>query len=175
VAVAAGCKSVERFDTGKDSVYCLEMVGQTFVDSALVPDDAGVSTSDALKPLRLALTIDSQRLSNRPGVLWSNDAEFGLCSPLPLFDKAPIRTIQPALGDVVSSVQLTSDHVQDVFAWVDSTCQGTMVSIVSLIDGGSVEVRLFKPKSESDDNGTAQSRPGFGVFARSQRLPTCEF
>jgi hypothetical protein len=50
-----------------------------------------------------------------------------------------------------------------------------MVSILSLIDGGSVEVRLFKPKSAMDDNGPAQQRSGFGVFARSQRLPSCEF
>jgi len=173
IAVATGCKSVERFDTGQDSVYCLELISGTS-ESGMVPD-GGVPTDSAVNPLRLALTIDAQHLSTRPGVLWSNDADFGLCSPQPLFDKAPIRTIQPALSDVVSSVQLTSDHVQDVFAWVDSTCQNTMVSILSLIDGGSVEVRLFKPKSAMDDNGPAQQRSGFGVFARSQRLPTCGF
>ena len=175
IAATTGCKSVERFDTGRDSVYCLDLIGETFAESGLVPDDGGVPTSSAGNQLRLALTIDSQYLSTRPGVLWSNDAEFGLCRPLPLFDKVPLRTIQPALNDVVSSVQLTSDHIQDVFTWVDSTCQNTMVGILSLIDGGSVEMRLFKPKSAADENGTAQQRSGFGVFARSQRLPSCEF
>lgn len=174
IAVATGCKSVERFDTGQDNVYCLALIGETRV-SGLLPDDGGVPNDSSLNSLRLALTIDAQHLSTSPGILWSNDADFGLCSPQPLFDKAPIRTIQPALSDVVSSVQLTSDHIQDVFAWVDSTCQNTMLSILSLIDGGSVEVRLFKPKSEMDENGSAQQRSGFGVFARSQRLRSCEF
>jgi len=144
IAVATGCKSVERFDTGQDSVYCLELISGT-TESGLVPD-GGVPTNSAVNPLRLALTIDAQHLSTRPGVLWSNDAEFGLCSPQPLFDKAPIRTIQPALSDVVSSVQLTADHVQDVFAWVDSTCQNTMVGILSLIEwlsrGSAVQAKI---------------------------------
>jgi hypothetical protein len=174
-AGAGACKGVERFDTGPDSAYCLELVGGAFAESGLMPPDAGASSESEIPQLRLGLTIDSQRLSSRPGVLWSNDAGFGLCQPLPLFDKVPIRTIQPALHDAVSSVQLTPDHIQDVFAWVDSTCQGTMVSIVSLIDGGSVEVRLFKPRPASDEGGPSQTRPGFAVFSRSQRLPSCEF
>ncbi len=170
----AGCKGVERFDTGPDSAYCLELIGGTFAESGLTPEDAGASDS-AMPLLRLALTIDSQRLSTMPGMLWSNDAAFGLCSPMPLFDRVPIRTVEPALHDVVSSVQLKPDHVQDVFTWVDSSCQGTMVGILSLIDGGSVEVRLFKPAAAANENGPTRIRPGFGVFSRSQRLPSCEF
>ena len=161
--LGSGCKSVQSFDTGDTSAYCLELVGSDLAESAMLPDtDAGADT------LKLGLTIDSQNLSISPGRLWSNDAAFGLCSPRPLFDRYPIRTVKPALKDVVSSVQLTPDHIQDIFAWVDSTCQGTMLSIVSLIDGGSVEVRLFKPNPDAGESGTARQRSGFGVFARSR-------
>jgi len=170
-----GCKTVEHFDTGPDSAYCLELIDGVSSDSGLVSEDAGMPSTAEMAHLRLGLTIDSKTLSSRPGHLWSNDAEFGLCQPLPLFDKTPMRTIEPALRDIVSSVHLTSDHIQDIFTWVDSTCQGTMVGILSLIDGGSVEVRLFKPRSVANESGPSKDRPGFGVFARSQRLPSCDF
>jgi hypothetical protein len=175
LAIATGCKSVQRFDTGSSDAYCLELIEDGITNSEMLPDDAGVLSDAGVNNLRLAVTIDSQHLSTRPGYLWSNDAAFGLCSPKRLFDKVPIRTIQPALNDVVSSVQLTPDHIQDIFTVVDSTCQGTMVSILSLIDGGSVEVRLFKPKPEKGENGTASDKTGFGLFARSQRRENCEF
>lgn len=140
----------------------------------MLPDDAGTAAVPA-DHLRLALTVDTQNVATSIGTLWSNDAEFGICGPRPLFDHVAVRTIRPALNDAVSSVQLTPDHIQDVFGWVDSTCQGTMMSIVSLIDGGTVEVRLFKPKPQSDESGPAAERPGFGVFARSQRAASCGF
>ncbi len=175
LAIATGCKNVQRFDTGSSAAYCLELVEDGSTNSEMLPDDAGGLLDAGANQLQLGVTIDSQHLSTRPGVLWSNDAGFGLCSPSPLFDRVPIRTIQPALIDVISTVQLTPDHIQDIFTLVDSTCQGTMVSILSLIDGGSVEVRLIKPMPEKGENGTAQDKPGFGLFARSRRRENCDF
>lgn len=175
LATATGCKNVQRFDTGTNSAYCLELVEDGVTNSEMLPDGMDTFSDAGANKLQLGVTIDSQHLSTRPGILWSNDAVFGLCNPQPLFDKVPIRTIQPALIDVVSSVQLTPDHIQDIFTLVDSTCQGTMVSILSLIDGGSIEVRLFKPMPEKGESGTAQDRPGFGLFARSRRRDTCDF
>jgi hypothetical protein len=175
VAVATGCKSVERFDTGTDSFYCLDLIGDGVAESGLIPDDAGTPTNPESAQLKVAVSIDAQHLSSRPGMLWSNDAESGICRPQPLFNGAPMRTIQAALHDAVSGVQLTPDHIQDIFLWIDSTCQNTFVGILSLIDGGSVELRLFKPRPEVDEIGTAEQRPGYGVFARSRRQTSCEF
>jgi hypothetical protein len=175
LGVSTGCKSVESFDTGNNSVYCLDLIGEAFAESGLIPEDAGTVASSDGGQLRLAVTIDAQHLSSRPGLLWSNDADFGICRPQPLLNGAPMRAVQGALHDVVSTVQLTPDHIQDVFFWVDSTCESTFVGILSLIDGGSVELRLFKPKPATGESGTAEQRPGFAVFARSRRQSTCSF
>jgi hypothetical protein len=144
--ISPGCKSVDRFDTGSSGAFCGELVGG-FASDGLVPDGS-------IGKLQLALTLDTQHLGDYPGLLSSDDAakdaggsgrEDGLCAGQPLFNKASVRTIQKALYDVIASVQITPDHYQDIFTWVDSTCQGTFVSILSLMNDGKVEVRLFKP------------------------------
>ncbi len=166
-----GCKSVERFDTGSNGAFCGELVGGTGPDGlsdALIPDGSTIK-------LKLALTLNSQRLADYPGLLTSNDASDGLCAGQPLFYKATLRTIQPALRDAVASVQITPDHNQDIFTWVDSSCQGTFLIILSLMDNGTVELRLFKPWKEADAGAPANSRAGFGVFSLTRSDSGCGF
>ncbi len=171
-----GCKSVDRFDTGANGAYCGELVGG-FASDGLVPDGSPGR-------LQLSLTLDTQHLGDYPGLLSSDDVavdaggsgrEDGLCAGQPLFNKARIRTIQKALYDTIASVQITPDHYQDIFTWVDSTCQGTFVSIVSLMNDGRVEVRLFKPKPATDAGAPASERAGFGVFSLTRHDTGCGF
>jgi hypothetical protein len=167
-----GCKSIERFDSGPNGAYCGTLVGTGFATDGLIPDvDAGASSLE----LEMALTLDSKSLTTYPGRLSSNDAQGGLCEGTRLFDGALVRTVQPSLNDVVASMQLTADHVQDIFTWVDSTCQGTFVIIVSLIHDGTVELRLFKPAPLVDAGAPAKSRPGFGVFKLTRNALGCGF
>jgi hypothetical protein len=164
--ISHGCKSVDRFDTGSNGAYCGELVGG-FADG-LVPDGSAGK-------LQLALTLDTRHLGDYPGLLSSNDVTDGLCVGQPLFDKASVRTIQKALYDVIASVQITPDHYQDIFTWVDSTCQGTFVSILSLMNDGKVELRLFKPKADTDAGASASERAGFGVFSLTRHESGCGF
>ena len=165
-----GCRSVERFDTGPGGAYCGVLIGEDFASEGLMPD--GSTT-----PLKLSLALDTHNLTRIPGILTSSDDQGGLCLGQRLFNKASVRTIQPALHDVVASVQLTPDHDQDIFAWIDSSCQGTFVSIVSLIDDGTVELRLFNPKPEPlvDAGAPANNRPGFGVFSLRRSESGCGY
>jgi hypothetical protein len=162
-----GCKSVDRFDTGPNGAFCGELVSE-FAADGLVPDHSTAK-------LRLALTLDTKSLGDYPGVLSSDDVTDGLCVGQPLFNKAQVRTITAALYDVIASVQITQDHYQDIFTWVDSTCQGTFVSILSLMNDGKVEVRLFKPKAATDAGAAASERAGFGVFSLTRRESGCGF
>jgi hypothetical protein len=171
-----GCKSVDRFDTGPNGAFCGELIGGV-ASEGLIPD----GSSDKLQ---LGLTLDSKHLGDYPGTLWSDDVANdaganrqgdGLCPGQPLFNKASVRTIQKALYDVIASVQITPDHDQDIFTWVDSTCQGTFVSILSLMNDGRVEVRLFKPKPATDAGAPASERSGFGVFSLTRHDTGCGF
>jgi len=170
----SGCKGVDRFDTGPTGAYCGEMVSGATNDG-LVPDvslDAGVVAIPALK---LALTLDTHHLTDIPGTLSSNDANNGLCPGQPLFQKSRVRTIERALHDVISGIQMTQDHEQDVFTWVDSSCQGTFVAVVSLMVDSKVEVRLFKPMREAEVDASANTRSGFGVFSLERSDTGCGF
>ncbi len=169
----SGCKSVDRFDTGANGAYCGELVGG-FVSDGLVPDNSTAK-------LHLSLTLDTKHLGDYPGLLSSDDVgtdaggNGGLCPGQPLFNKASVRTIQKTLYDVIADVQITPDHDQDIFTWVDSTCQGTFVGILSLMNDGKVEVRLFKPKPATDAGAPANERAGFGVFSLTRQESGCGF
>jgi hypothetical protein len=166
---STGCKSAQRFDTGPGGAFCGDLIAGSA--DGLIPD--GSTTN-----LSLALTLSTQHLSDYPGVLGvqsSSDDSGGLCAGQRLFDKASVRAIQPALKDVIASIQITPDHDQDIFTWVDSSCQGTFLSIVSLMNDGSVEVRLFKPAHETDAGAPANVRAGFGVFRLARSDSGCGF
>jgi len=165
-----GCRGANRFDTSASGAFCGELVAGVTSDG-LVPD----VQDGARIQLKLALTLDSHHLSDVPGTLTSNDDTNGLCSGQRLFEKAPVRTIQPALRDAISGIQITQDHEQDVFTWVDSTCQGTFVAILSLMVDGKVEVRLFKPLRDVDAGAPANQRSGFGVFSLARSDTGCGF
>jgi len=165
----SGCKSVARFDTGPGGAFCGELIEGSTSDG-LVPDsDAGAPS------LRLALTLDTRHLVDYPGTLTSDDELGGLCDGQRLFDNARVRTVERTLRDVISSTLITQDHEQDIFTWVDSSCQGTFLAIVSLMVDGTVEIRLFKPMKEADVGAPANQRAGFGVFALARNENGCGF
>lgn len=169
---ASGCRDLERFDTKRGEAYCGTLVAPT--ESSEGFDFAG----NPVVPLSLALTLDTDSLENHPGRLRSNDAGFGPCKPRALFEDAPLRILRKALGDRISSLHLGDDHEDDLLAYVDSTCSGSMVAVLSLMQNGQVELRLLRPAPERPtSDATQQAR--FGVFALSRQKtknsPTCDF
>jgi hypothetical protein len=171
------CRSLNRFDTHGDAAYCGDLV--------FAPDfEDGFVAADQAPDIRLKLKLDVSQLSsfseNRApitGSLTSNDSAHGLCSDSgdALFQSAPLRAIPQVYHDALSTLSFGEGHDDDFFAWADSTCQGTMLTLVSLLRNGDVEVRLFKPAPLPAGDAGPNQRPGFAVFSLQRDEGGCDF
>ena len=173
----SSCKNLERFDTHGEAAYCGDLVsGPSF-------HDGFVATGVEPPNIRLRLTLDTSQLSSfsegkmaQVGQLTSNDQAQGLCSKddQPLFQTSPLRSIPQVYHDAISTLSFGEGHDEDFFAWTDSTCQGTMLAVVSLLRSGDIEVRLFKPMPLPAEGGP-EKRPGFALFSLKRHEKGCEF
>ena len=168
LSLLGGCDKLDRFNTPGDAAYCGELVAPTFAQDGLLPDDM-----DDKVEARLELDLDNA--ARHPGKLWTSDARWGLCTPQPLFDAAPLRSIEQVDNDPIATLDFGEGREHSFFAWVDSTCQATMLSVVSLMRNGGVELRLFKPAPEGEGRVPAAERAGFGVFLLKRRDGGCDF
>jgi len=116
-----------------------------------------------------------------PGSLTTNDgssapvadggassSSAGPCKPNKTFDHAPLRVTPQVAHDSLSLMTFEEGQAHNVVAWVDSTCRGKMLAIVSLYNRDRVEVRLLKPaptKSTSSD--------AFALFTLSRVTGSC--
>lgn len=166
----AGCRSLDRFETEEPEAYCGSLVGAPLFHEGFVPTNAPPSLS-------LRLELDMSSLTTRPGVLASNDQATGLCreKERPLFDEASLRAIPQLANDALSQADFGEGHDHDFFAWVDSTCQGTMLAVVSLLKNDAVEVRLLKPAPDVPQNAGPERQPGFALFYLERRNGGCGF
>lgn len=174
---SASCKNLDRFDTQGAAAYCGDLVsGPSF-------HDGFVAANVEPPSIRLKLTLDTSQLNSltdnkmtQVGRLWTNDREQGLCSKdgEALFQSSPLRTIPQVYHDSLSTLTFGEGHDEDFFAWTDSTCQGTMLAVVSLLRSGDIEVRLFKPAPLPADGGP-ETRPGFALFYLKRQKNGCEF
>jgi hypothetical protein len=158
-----GCRNIERFDTESGAGYCGYMVN--FGNNFFIPPGSRPTLA-----LRLELDIDS--LTVQPGFLTTNDTD-GFCVPAPLFDRAPLRAIPEVMNDPLSLLEFGDGREYNFFAWVDSSCQGTMVSVVSLMKNDEVEVRLLKPKPMPAPEALDKDRPGFILFRLARQDGPC--
>jgi len=168
--VLGGCRSLDKFDTSGQSALCGDLVGAELFQDGFVPDNTRPN-------LRLSLELDIDQLATLPGTLTSDDGATGLCSANgdPLFRNAPLRAIDQIFHDDLSQAEFGEGHQHDFFAWVDSTCQGTMVAVVSLLTNGAVEVRLMKPAPAPPADASAGERPGFAKFYLKKNDKGCGF
>ncbi|HTM44320.1 MAG TPA: hypothetical protein VL137_05165 [Polyangiaceae bacterium] len=151
-----GCNNLDRFDTTDGSAYCGQITDGRFVREGFQ------------RQLELQLHIDTSRLQSVPGDLTSFDKLTGPCKPQALFSHAALRVPQATLADPLSTLQLDESHDYNFVAWVQSSCQGPMLAVVSLMKSGAVEVRLL------DAPPNATSEGSFGVF-HLQRQAACSF
>jgi hypothetical protein len=163
---AVSCGDLDGFTSQPGQAYC-GTIGLPVFQSGFV-DEGSPST------LELALTLDISKLPtdasqppSEPGILNSNDPQ-GICgtpdAPQALFQNALLRTIPELQHDVLSALTFGEGHDHDFFAWVDSTCQGTMLAVVSLMKNNYVELRLFKPMPTPRIGATPAEQPGFALF-----------
>lgn len=165
-----GCRDIDRFDTGGPAAYCGSIVGVGAFNKGFIETGAPPS-------LNLRLEIHTNTLTSTPGELTSDDRESGFCSEggTPLFDEAPLRAIDEVLKDAISHAEFGDGHEHDLFAWVDSTCQGTMLAVLSLLTSGAVEIRLFKPAPNVAAEAPQSQQAGFALFYLTRSERGCEF
>jgi hypothetical protein len=146
VVAGLGCRDLERFDTGETGAYCGTIIDGSFTRRGFA------------EGLVLRLTLDIDALATAPGTLTTGDADTGSCSPLPEFDHAPLIVTPEVFADPLSQIEFGSTREHNFVAWVDSTCQGSALAVVSLMHTGDVEVRLLR-------RGLDRAAPGhLGVF-----------
>lgn len=152
-----GCRDLDRFDTGAQGSFCGQIIDSAFTRR-------GFETG-----LGMRLTLDMDALQQAPGTLSTNDAATGQCAPAPMFDRAPLQVTPELFTDPLSLLQFGATRDANFLAWVDSTCQGSVLAVVSLMHTGNVEVRLLR---RGDTSG--EPTPGdFGVFQLERT--DCEF
>jgi len=161
------CHNLDGFTSKPGEAYCGALPSQPEFQDGFVK----TGSPPNLEP---ALRLDTSRLTSRPGSLSSSDSASGLCAPQALFEDAPLRAIPEVDHDVLSTLRFGEGHEHDFFAWVDSTCQGTLLSVVSLMKNNQVEMRLFKPARNPSPGATAADLPGFAVFQmHPKKLSDC--
>lgn len=163
-----GCRNIDRFDTEDGAAYCGEMVN--FEHNGFVRGEPD---------LAMQLELDTDSLTVQPGVITTSDRAVpgrlgGLCTPLPLFDAAPLRAIPEIMSDQLSLLEFGDGREYNFFAWVDSSCLGTVVAVVSLMKNDMIEVRLLKPKPAAPDNAPAAEQPGFILFRLNRGEKPCK-
>jgi hypothetical protein len=159
LATAVGCRNLDGFQSKPGEQYCGELLRQPEFQDGFLPMGSRPN-------LELALTLDMSKLTSEPGKLSSNDATTGLCASTTgaLFQNAQLRAIPAVDHDVLSTLTFGEGHEHDFFAWVDSSCQGTMLALVSLLKNREVEIRLFKPARLPPSNAPPEQQPGFAMF-----------
>jgi hypothetical protein len=155
----SGCRDLQRFDLDEGEAYCGRIVSTPVFHEGFIP-------TDSPPVLRLKFYLDIDNLATRPGRLYSDDAERGLCADDggALFDAAELRTVEPVLHDPISDLSFGEGREHSVFSYVDSTCQGSMVALISMMRSGALEVRLFKPMPEAPTDAAPGERSGYALF-----------
>lgn len=188
-AASLGCSSLDRFETSGGAAFCGDLVRAPRFQGGLLPEGARPPT------LSLRLELQPDQLTSRPlvpaaspeetqsepyvivGHVTSDDGERGLCAPSgrPLFEGAPLRTVPELEHDALRLFEFGEGRDHNFMAWVDSTCQGTMLAVVSLMRNDSVEVRLLKPAALAPPDAEPAKRPGFGLFYLHREESGCDF
>ncbi len=148
-----GCQDVSRFSSSGDH-YQGAVVGGSFV---LAGFDAGTS---------LCLVLDATNLQSAPGTLTSNDGRFV---------HTPLRPIPEVWRDPLSTLTFGEGRVQNLLyiatPLADVDAQGDVTVVLSLMQSGSVELRLFRGAPDLDGGAVASQL--FGVFTLTRAPGQC--
>lgn len=184
ISFCSGCRSLDRFDTHNEEAYCGKLLGQEDLSvgfEATAWKGGKDESSIAIESLRTAHLFEERGVA---ALMTSNDANYGPCSSeqKPLFARAPLRIVGKMLGDKLANLQLADDHEGDFVTFVDSSCSGSMVAVLSLIQNGSLELRLLRPAPAAvapDDAAyvapTPETTQRFGLFQLTKQKQGCKF
>jgi hypothetical protein len=171
LGLSSGCRDLSKFQLEEDQAYCGALVGAPVFHEGFIREGAP-------PVLRLRLSLDLAAIDTLPGTLTSDDQNRGLCRDEGgrLFDNAKLRAIAEVQHDVLSSLEFGEGRDHNFFSFVDSSCLGTLLAVVSLMQGGDIEIRMFKPAAEPASDAGQRERPGYGLFhLKAQNATNCDF
>jgi len=159
-----GCQNLSRFEVKPGEAYCGSLISSPTFHEGLLP--AGVPP---VLPMRLELNLNA--LDTEPGTVTTGDSASGLCSGdgLPLLNHSPLRAIRPLQHDQLSQLEFGDGRDMNLMLWMDSTCQGSLLGVLSLMRDSSLEMRIFKPKPQTVETAPPSAQSGFGVFTLTKK------
>lgn len=152
-----GCRDVGRFSSHDDH-YEGDVVSGSFVRSGFADG------------VRFCLTLDTDHLQDGPGALSTSDGRFA---------RAPLRPIPQVWHDPLSTMTFGEGRVQNLLYAVRPTSDGgggDVMVVLSLMQGGDVELRLVRGAPSMDDAGTSTGGENlFSVAALERQKGPCTY
>lgn len=167
----AGCADLERFSTTGEERYCGTLVSAPNSHEGFLPTEADPHN------LRLSMTFDVQKLATTPGRITTDDGDRGLCAATgqPLFDDAALRSISEAFHDPISELNFGDGRLKNILVWADTSCQGSLFGVISLVSNGHIELRLFKARPPAGTDAPQSDRSGFVNFTLRKQHDSCGY
>ena len=149
------CKDVDDYSTKPDESYCGAVVQGPFVRDGFAPE------------VRLRLTFDAAAISSGPGAVTTDDGLFtdARLTPIPQVFHDPLATLSFGEGRKRSML----------YALAPTREQGgaPVTAVLSLMEGGDVEVRLFRAGDATQTATPSLAASYFGVFPLKRQKGTC--
>jgi hypothetical protein len=153
------CDDLSRFDTKGGGAYCGSIVDASFVRQGFA------------QHTRLQLKLDTDRLSSQPGSISSDDTVDGPCAPQATFNNAALRSSEKLQADPLSTLAFGDARELNLMTWVDASCGGSYLGVVSLMRNDDVEVRLMRGQANDDGEEVGP----FGVFHLARFSADCGY
>ncbi len=153
-----GCRGEDRFSTGP---------GERFEGPVTPASFARAGFSDSTN---MCLTLDAEHLQDAPGTITTSDGQFRLTAlhAIPELWRDPLSTLSFGEGRERNLIYVATP-VAPLASQGDSGSLESAFCVVSLLNSGSVEVRLIRQAP-----GAANSQL-FGVFSLTRKQGPCSF
>jgi hypothetical protein len=155
---AIGCRDTAGFSTGSGH-YEGSVVSGSFVRNGIADGT------------RACITLDANHFQDAPGSIWTNDG---------LFEAVPLRPIPQIWHDPLSTLAFGEGRTKNLVYVATpnpdgGTIGGDVMAIISLMDSGSIEVRLIRGAPQGPDGGDVGSDDIFAIFDLSTTPGPCPF
>ena len=155
-SMLSSCTDMHDFDTTSGESFCGSIVPGPFVRSGFAP---GVS-------MRLHLHPES---IDRPGDLSTSDDQL---------QTATLHSLPEVQHDALDTIEMGEGRIRNMLYAVQPARGSSGMAIVSLVDDGSVEVRIIRGVPSTGDTQNLTPPNGnylFGLFLLNKQQGTCGF
>lgn len=155
--LAVGCRDTAGFSSGSGH-YEGAVVSGSFVRTGIADQT------------RACVTLDADHFQDAPGALWTDDGRF---------HATPLRPIPQLWHDPLSTLSFGEGRTKNLIYVVRPNGDGgppsaDVFAVVSLMQTGSIEVRLMRGAPTSD-GGDVDNDDLFGVFDLESKPGPCPF